>query len=122
MNQNQLSNRKFKLWYYHVNHKEVLIRSMKDSCFENNIDLYFGDVDYIEIPSVLTDLVVEEANEKDVKYLRKKLNKNVSQSNIKVIISHQRRFYIVAEVFKIMENTLDIMQVPFPVFIKGINV
>ena len=122
MNQNQLSNRKFKLWYYHVNHKEVLIRSMKDSYFENNIDLYFGDVDYIEIPSVLTDLVVEEAKEKDVKYLRKKLNKNISQSNIKVIISHQRRFYIVAGVFKIMENTLDIMQVPFPVFIKGMNV
>ena len=114
-----LTNRKFNFWFYHVSHCEALIRSPKDKNFDKNIDIYFGAIKYIEIPEIMYGLEFEEAKDEDVLYLCEKIGKAVSHEDIKVLISGGRRFYVVAPIIEIMENTLELMELPFYTFIKG---
>lgn len=111
-----LKNRKFKFWFYHVTHSEALIRSPKSENYDNNIDIHFIDITYIEMPSTLKDLRIEDGTQKDAIYLSNKLNKDVSLENIRVLISDGRRFYIVASIINITENMLPFMVLPFCTF------
>lgn len=119
MEKRYFENRKFKLWFYHMSHGEAVIRSPKNMHFENNIDIYFGDIQYIEMPTTMLELSLVEATESDMMYLAKKIGKSVQSNNITVLLSGKCRFYIVSSVFSIIENSLEFNELPIATFIKG---
>lgn len=110
MEKKNFTNRKFKFWFYQVSHSEAIIRSPKTDLhkiYDLNIDIYLGDISYIEMPCILEGLQIEAATEEDVIYLSQKLSKDISMNNIVVLISEGKRYYVVASIIKIMENDLD---------------
>ena len=119
MEKQHFENRKFKFWFYHVTHGEAIIRSMKNSHTEKNIDIYLADIQYIEMPVMLSELSLENANKTDVTYLSKKICKEVPIDNIVVLISGEHRYYVIASVIKVMENSLELDELPVTTFMKG---
>ena len=111
--------RKFKLWFYQASHSEAIRRSSKvdlDKIYDTNIDIYFGDIKYIEIPCMFQGLQIEMATEDDAIYLSQKLGKEIFMKNIIVMLSEGKKYYVVASIFKIMENDLDYGVLPIHVF------
>lgn len=100
--------RQFKFWYYQISHSEVIIRSPKneEDMLYHNIDIYIGAVEYLEIPFRFDGLRITEATKEDVDYICLKLGKNVPGEKVIVLNSENKKYYIVASVFKILENDL----------------
>lgn len=120
MEKKNFTNRKFKFWFYQVSHSEAIIRSPKTDLhkiYDLNIDIYLGDISYIEMPCILEGLQIEAATEEDVIYLSQKLSKDISMNNIVVLISEGKRYYVVASIIKIMENDLDYGVLPIYAFL-----
>lgn len=106
--------RDFKFWYYHVSHGKLLLRSLKDSTNNKNIDIVFTDVIYVDIPRKLVDLKLEGANEEDLSYVEDKINKVVKPENITILLSNDKRYLIVASFMRIEENELDMFEMSQP--------
>lgn len=114
--------RKFKLWFYQVSHSEAIIRSPKtdlDKIYNKNIDIYFGGIDYIELPWLLQGLQINKPTEEDRIYLSEKLGKDISMKKIVVLLSEGKRYYVVASSMKIMENDLDYGVLPIAAFLAN---
>ena len=62
--------RKFKLWYYTVSHKQMLLRSIGNDK-DCNIDVYFGDVSYVEIHIEMNGIEILKATQEDMDYIKK---------------------------------------------------
>ncbi len=104
------SGRKFKFWFYQVSHSEAIIRSPKvdlNKTYNANIDIYLGDINYIEVPCVLDGILIEKATEEERLNLSQKLGKDINAKKIVVFVSEGKKYYAVASIIKIMENDLD---------------
>ena len=122
MDKMELYGRKFKLWFYQVSHSEAIIRSPKmdgNKVYDKNIDIYVGDIDYIEMPCILQELWIDKATQDDAAYLRQKCNKDIPVERIVVFVSEGKRYYVAASIIKIMENDLDFAILPIYAFIKN---
>lgn len=122
MDKEKLFKRKFKLWFYQVSHSEAIIRSPKidlGKMYDTNIDIYVGDIDYIEIPTIMTELHISNATKEDVTYLSEKLGKDISTEKIIVLISEGRKYFIVASIIKMLENDLDFGVLPIYSFLTN---
>lgn len=106
--------REFKFWFYQISHSEVIIRSPKneEDMLYHNIDIYIGAVEYLEIPFQFDGLRITEATKEDVDYICLKLGKSVPGERVIVLISENKKYYIVASVFKILENDLNEDELP----------
>lgn len=106
--------RKFYLWFYQISHSEVIIRSPKneEDGLYNNIDIYIGAVDYLELPCQFHGLRIKEATKGDVDYISSRLGKRVPEKKIIVLISENQKYYIVAPFYKILENNLKEDELP----------
>lgn len=105
--------RKFKLWFYQISHSEAIIRSSKDSEYPYHIDIYFGDVQYIDLPtSPKTKLTLEDTQNCDLDILSQKLQRKIEKKNVTVFSVEGQRFYVVASIIKFIENDLERTQVP----------
>lgn len=93
MKKTEFADRKFKFWFYQVQHSEAIIRSTK-------VDL-------------------DKATEEDMMYLEQKLGKNIPAKKIVVLVSEGKRYYIVTSIIKIMENDLDYGVLPIYTFISN---
>jgi len=104
--------RLFKLWYYTVSHNQLLLRSLGvgEEC---NIDIYFGNVLYIEIPTKLDNIEIIRTNEEDVRYIEQRLGK--SDNTITVLLCDNKKYYIVSSIVRIMENRRSMFDLPFEV-------
>lgn len=112
--------RKFKLWFYQISHSEAIIRSPKvdlDKVYDSNIDIYLGDISYIEMPYLFNGLQIGEASNEECSYLSQRVGKDIFVENIVVLISEGKRYYIVASIIKIMENNLDFGELPIYTFL-----
>lgn len=107
----EINKLKFKMWYYTVSHGQLLLRSNGST----NIDIYFGDVIYIEIPTSMSDLTVRETTKEDDEYIRKKIGKVNNTQKITVLLCENRKYYIVSSVMMIMENSLSAFELPFDI-------
>ncbi|MBP1167886.1 hypothetical protein JOE44_004770 [Chryseobacterium sp. PvR013] len=97
------SNRKFKMWAYIVSHSSLLLRSeMKfpdqDNYTEDqsyNIDFEFWAVNYINIPTILNNIIIKEITEKEVPM---EIDKNLLKYNMKIfkLESKEKKYYIIA--------------------------
>jgi len=61
----QRFDRKFKMWDFHITHSQLLLRSHSTVTHPKNIDIIFGDVDYVELPTILFGLDLVEAGPED---------------------------------------------------------
>lgn len=113
-------NRRFQLLFYQISHGELIIRSQKNDNYVHTIDIYFGDVIYMEIPSELNGIRFRRANADDVSYINSKIKNYIIQDNIVVIISEEKEYYIVASVISINENDLSFVELPIHCFLHGI--
>lgn len=114
--------RKFKFWFYQVSHSEAIIRSPKtdlDKIYATNIDIYLGDISYIEMPCILQGLQIDETTKEDRVYISQKLDKDIPIKKIVVLVSEGKRYYVVASIIKIMENDLDYGILPIYAFLAN---
>lgn len=122
MEKMDFADRKFKFWFYQVSHSEAIIRSPKadfDKTYDTNIDIYFGDIDYIEIPCMFQGLQINQGTEEDRMYLSQKLGKDIPVKKIVVLVSGDKRYYVVASIIKFMENDLDYGELPIYAFLAN---
>ncbi len=104
--------RHFRLWYFSISHSMALIRSPKNNIYPTNIDICFSAVEYIDCPVGLEEIIIEEADLNDLEYMEKRFKKGIKLSDITVLVSMGKRFYIVSHGVKIAENKLDYMELP----------
>ena len=105
-------NRLFKLWYYTVSHGQMLLRSIgnEETC---NMDIYFGDVSYIELPVKINNIIILEPQQEDIDYIVKRIGN--TEKVITVLLSDNRKFYVVSSIVKIIENDLGMFDLPFDI-------
>ena len=104
--------RLFKLWYYTVSHKQMLLRSMGNN--ENcNLDIYFGDVSYVEMPTIMDGMEILETTQEDIDYIAQKVGN--TNEIITVLKSEGQKYFVVSSVMKVMENHLSIFELPFDI-------
>ncbi len=102
----------FKLWYYTVSHKQALLRSPSNDNMEN-IDLYFSDVSYIDIPTTFNNLEIVKPTFSDENYIFSKIG--MTKQIITVLKCGERRYYIVSSIVKEMHNNLSMFELPFDI-------
>lgn len=114
------SDRRFQVWEYHVSHGELLIRSPKspesNSSPEQltNVDLIFDGVQYMALPRAFTGFEVADPRPEELRSIEQQIGKAVKHpQKVVVLVSGERRFYVVAAHFKIDENDLDFFESPF---------
>ena len=113
-------NRRFQLLFYQISHGELIIRSQKNDNYIKTIDIYFGDVIYMEIPSELNGIRFRRGIADDVRYIKSRLEKDITQDKIVVILSEDKEYYIVASVISINENDLSYVELPIHCFLQGV--
>ncbi len=114
-----LSDRYFQLLFYQLSHGEMIIRSHKND--NNTIDIYFGDVKYIEIPRALNGIIFIRPNEEDIRYLESKDIKEFTEDEVVVIMSNKKKYYVVASEISIIESDLLYMELPIHCFLHNIK-
>ncbi|WP_178382334.1 hypothetical protein, partial [Paenibacillus sp. P3E] len=70
-------------------------------------------VQYVELPRVLPDLIIVEVSDDEVKYVNEKLQKEIKANDIVVLLSSGNRYLVVCSIMKIVENDLDLFELPF---------
>jgi hypothetical protein len=111
--------RRFQLWEYHVSHSMLfshsmlLIRCPKFEPTQSNVDVKFWSVEYIDLPSVLLDLEIDEPTQEDISFVNSRLGKTVKEDNIIVLKSGDRRHVVVAGRVEISESSMDFFESPF---------
>lgn len=104
-----MKNRRFQIWFYSVSLGKLLLRSVDQ---DKNIDIYFMDLKYLELPGVLNGITILEPQPEDIEYLSAKTN--VKNQKITVLLSEGKRYYVVSGVkAKVMENHLEMFELPF---------
>lgn len=112
----------FKLWEYRVSHKQLLIRCPQLSEGSKNVDLKFYNVEYIDLPSVLPDLEIDDANQEDIAFASNRLGKSVDRKQVIVLKSRERRHIVIAGAFVVSESVMGVFESPFalpPVDLSG---
>ena len=107
-----MTDRRFQFWYYTVSHSMALLRSVGKGGDEN-IDIFFAAVSYIEIPTDMDGITIVDPTEDDKEYISRKLGNY--RGDITVLVQGGKRFYIVAEIRKIKRNKLDLFELPFDI-------
>jgi len=110
----KMNKRQFSLWYYTVSHRQALIRSVgKDG--KENIDIYFGDVHYIDIPTTIDGLEIRDPSDSDKEYISHKIGDLMADLKITVLEHNMQKFYVVSSIVKINRNTLAFYELPFDI-------
>jgi len=93
-------NRIFQMWYYTVSHGQMLLRSV-GSEKQYNIDIYFGDVSYIEMPTSINKIEILETTQEDIDYIRQKIGG--IDDIITVLLSDSHKYYIVSSIYIVID-------------------
>ena len=102
--------RSFKLWDYYVSHSQLLLRSHKTVTHSKNIDIVFGDVDYVELPTILPGLEIVEASAEEQSRAEQVMGGPVAAERIFVIASQGRRYLVLAGGMRVSENELALFE------------
>ena len=109
-----MKKRKFTFWYYTVSHGQALLRSVGIDDTEN-IDIYFGNVSYIEIPTSIDGLEIQAPSPDDIDYVTQRIGKINPKQKITVLLHDEKKYYIVSSSIKIMKNNLLFYELPFDI-------
>jgi len=103
----------FALWDYYEGHQSLLIRSPKGGNQDHNIDLIFRGVEYVAVPSVLKDLILDEPTKSDRKFIEGILGELPQHDHVYVLVADSYRHFVVAVALKITEHNEGIYETPF---------
>jgi len=118
--------RLFKLLFFQISHNEMIIRSsmrdvLRGQYYDCNIDIYLGGVQYFDMPCRINGLIFKKPSPEDITYLCDKTNVSVSEENVIVLVSEEKKHYIIASVIAVFENTLSEMELPIHNFLHSHN-
>lgn len=91
-------NRKFRLWDCCVSHDQLMLRSAKGNEYENNIDIVFYGVKYVNIKTLMNINIINEEKSDD----------HGDNLYLYRIICDKEEFFIASVGVSIQENTLDL--------------
>jgi hypothetical protein len=100
----------FRIWVYSLKQRHLLIGTTLNG--EQNIDLIFKEVFYVEIPFDFGGVEVVTPTAVDLKLLALSYKGHTSNANYYVLLSGGKRFYIGAADFKIEYHDLSYWQRP----------
>lgn len=101
------SERIFSLFDYYVGHQHLLLRSSAGHGGDENLDLIFGAVQYVELPSVLRGVRVTRPGGDEAETVEKRSGADTNGGRlIYALDSGGRRFYVVASTLWIHKNKL----------------
>jgi hypothetical protein len=103
----------FQVWEYRVSHKQLLLRCPKSSDSSKNFDVMFYNVQYMDLPSVLRDLEIEQPNQSDIAFAESRIGEAVSGGNVFVLKSGNQRYIVVAGGAAVSENSMGLFESPF---------
>jgi hypothetical protein len=112
LDRRQFADRDFQLWAYVVSHQRLMLRSPKSEEHPLNIDLHFGAVEYVDLPTTLRGLTLTSPRAEEVERLRRKLGSRVEPGHIYVVESAGHRRSVVAWSLYVEENDLGFMETP----------
>ena len=110
MNRNHFkSDRHFTLFDFLISHGHLLLRSMKNDVDENNIDIIFFGVEYIQLRVSLLGLSIGIVGKDkfDTTYESVKGFLKNDNSHVFEIETRSEKFHLVASHFKVYENQLE---------------
>lgn len=102
------SERYFHIWDYSVSHSQLLIRSARDERDDSsdNIDLIFSAVFYVELPTRLYGLAIENADSRDFQHVSKLMMDQNRGDRLFCVLTGECRYHIGARHFKVFTNRL----------------
>lgn len=98
--------RTFKMWDFYITHSQLLLRSHKTVTHPKNIDIIFGDVDYVELPTILSGFAFVEAGPEDHRKAEQVMNGPVAAHRVFAIETKGRRYLVIAGGMVVQENEL----------------
>ncbi|HEY0483981.1 MAG TPA: hypothetical protein VGD37_40960 [Kofleriaceae bacterium] len=88
--------RTFKIWDFYITHSQLLLRSHKTVTHPKNIDIIFGDVDYVELPATLFGLDLVDAGPEDYRKAEQVMDGPVAAERVFAIETKGRRYLVIA--------------------------
>jgi hypothetical protein len=104
--------RRFQLWAFSVSHKRLLVRGPKTKEDALNIDLHFGSVEYLDIPTAFTGLHLAAPEPSEIGRVRQMLGPAVDPAHVHILVSGERRHVVVAWTLLVEENDMEYMETP----------
>jgi hypothetical protein len=104
------SDRSFRLWDYSVSHKQMLLRSPKSPEVAMNVDIVLWGVEYLDLATSLQGLTIVSPTREDVTRAAQAMGGEVDPSHVHCFASEGRRFFVVADGYKVLRNDLDIFE------------
>lgn len=68
--------RQFQLWAYSVGHAQLLLLSPKPSDTTNRIEVLFKNVAWVNLPTVMQELIIREVSEGEAPAMLEKVDRN----------------------------------------------
>lgn len=101
------SERVFSLFDYYISHQHMLLRSSAGSGGGENLDLIFGAVQYVELPSTLHGVRITRPSREEAAGVEARSGADTNGGALVYALdSGGRRFYVVASTLRIHKNTL----------------
>ena len=99
----------YHIWDFAVGHSRLNLRHTDVDANDGstrNIDIIFSGVEYMELPDILEDLVLDSPTEEELAYLAGRCRFFSVESKCHVLVAGGRRYYVVAGGPHVEENTL----------------
>lgn len=99
--------RKFRLWVYAPSFSRLLLRSGKETSGTTTIDIAFGDVDWINLPIIMTGLIIERPTATKMRQiLTSEAARELNPNKIMTVYGSNYEGYISAGLMESDENDL----------------
>jgi hypothetical protein len=100
----------FRVWDFRVSHDQLLVRSPKNAQESKNIDIAFVGVEYMDLPTKMRDLVLNEVGHDDLRKAEDALGRVVPKDQVFAIRANNRNYLVVAAAMKVFENDLEVFE------------
>lgn len=102
------SDRSFQMWDYCVSHQQLLFRSPRSAVMTTNVDILLWGVKFLNLSTFMSGIVIEDALPEELLTAKNRFELTSERGKGFCFISQNIRFLVVADNFKVFENTLDI--------------
>lgn len=103
------SDRRFRVWHFHVTCSQLLIRSQMEGQNSKNCDLVFTGVNFMQIPWLFHGIEISRFKTAEHPDFTSIKNVEARDDWMYRIVSEKQEFYIIASNFHVSENVLDRM-------------
>lgn len=101
---------RFQLWEYLVSHRQLLLRRPASASAPSNIDLLFGGVHYVSLPSTIRNPRVRSATTVELRSVREVMGKEPSPHDVHIIEGEGSKGFVVAGSARRVVNELELFE------------